>query len=304
MILGVIAQSAGVDRGYIAQIARTASHRYKTYTIPKKKGGRRVIEHPSKELKFLQSWLADNLFNHLSIHKSVYSYRIGYSIKQHAELHRKRNFMLRADFVDFFPSISSTDIRALLKRQRSRLPWQLGERDYSAVTSIVCRNGKLTIGAPSSPILSNAVMYDFDEYWTKYSKKCGVVYSRYADDIYFSTDKPNVLHILLKDLREWLKTSKTPRLRLNEKKTQFASRKRKMVVTGLVLTSDRHVSVGREKKRYIKSLVFKFSSGTLDAEKVAHLRGYLAYMKGVEPAFLETLARKYGYEVVEKLRKG
>lgn len=304
MILDIIAQSAGVDREYIAQLARTASHRYKTYAIPKKKGGMRTIAHPSKELKFLQSWLVENLFNHLLVHKSVYSYRPGYNIRQHAELHRKHNFILRADFIDFFPSITSTDIRTLLVRQRSNIPWELGGRDYRAIASIVCRNDRLTIGAPSSPILSNAVMYDFDEYWTKYSKKRGVVYSRYADDIYFSTDKPNVLDSILRDLREWLKTSKTPHLRLNEKKTQLTSRKRKRVVTGLILTSDHHVSIGREKKRYIKSLVFRFSSGMLEIEKVAHLRGYLAYIQGVEPSFLVSLARKYGPDVMLRIKKG
>jgi RNA-directed DNA polymerase len=303
VILDIIAQSVGISREYLDQLAQTASHRYKTYTIPKRTGGTRTIHHPSKELKFLQRWLVDNLFAHLHVHESVYSYRPNRSIRQHAEIHRKHNFLLRIDFADFFPSIGSMDIKALLKRHERLIPIDLVARDYGVIASIVCRNGKLTIGAPSSPVLSNAVMYEFDRHWAKYCDKRGVTYSRYADDVYFSTSKPNILETLLRDMRSWLKENKSPCLRLNEKKTEYTSRKRKRVVTGLVLTSENKVSIGRKKKRYIKGLVLKATQGMLDEKNLAYLRGYLAYLQNSEPSFIERLERKYGQEPIRKIRK-
>jgi RNA-directed DNA polymerase len=301
MILDIIANSAGLDRKYLAKVVRTASHRYKTYTIPKKNGGLRLIEHPSKELKFLQSWLVDNVFEHLPVHNAVYSYRRGISIRQHAIAHRSNNYLLRVDFTDFFPSIRAEDIVGLLRRSNTSLPVRLEPRDYGVIAAIVCKNNRLTIGAPSSPALSNAVMFEFDVYWASYARKVKATYTRYADDLYFSTDVPNVLEKLLVDLRKYIGVLKAPRLKVNDQKTTFNSRKRKRIITGLVLSSDNQVSLGRAKKRHVKSLVFRFTQDKLEKSERSYLRGYLAFVKSAEPEFLQALIRKYGEETIMRI---
>ncbi len=301
MILKQIAKSAGIREEYLEKVASSASHRYKTYTIPKRKGGKRIIEHPAKELKFLQRWLVDNLFSDLTIHGAVYSYRKGVNIRDHAELHRGKNFLLHVDFANFFPSITSNDIKKLLQKKYDNLPI-LSTKDINTICLIVCKNNKLTIGAPSSPVLSNAVMYDFDNYWANYCRNHHVTYSRYADDIYFSTNQPDILSKLFSDLCEYLETIESPRLKINRDKTVFTSRKRKRLITGITLSSDNRISLGRKRKRWIKSLVFQFKNGALSKEKISYLRGYLAYVNSVDPAFVSSLKEKYGAEILDKIK--
>lgn len=303
MILKGIAVKTGLGIDYLARLAGSASHRYKTYSIPKRKGGFRKIHHPSRPLKFIQRWLVDNLFKYLPIHDAVYSYRSGRGIKDLADLHVRNNYLLRVDFQDFFPSISGSDVTRLLSTNKHRFPITFSAEDYQLITSFVCRDNQLTIGAPSSPIISNAIMYDFDAQWFEKSRQIGVTYARYADDLYFSTNVPNTLQDLLRDLQFDLQQRESPRLRINESKTVFTSRKRRRAVTGLVLTSTNEISVGRVRKRYVKSLVYKFAQNILEEEKVAYLRGYLSYIQAVEPSFFKRLVEKYGTDVLVRLKQ-
>jgi hypothetical protein len=155
------------------------------------------------------------------------------------------------------------------------------------------RGDSLTIGAPTSPQLSNAIMFGFDESWSRRVEAMEVAYSRYADDLYFSTNRPNVLEGVLQELRESLQGGGPPILRINEEKTVFSSRKRRRLAAGLVLTSDRKISIGRHKKRVLKSLVWKLKRRELDPHEVASLRGWISYLRSIEPAFLVSLQRKY-----------
>jgi RNA-directed DNA polymerase len=292
-----IASELGLSAKYVAIVARTASHRYKTYDIAKANGGRRTINHPARELKLLQSWLAARLFSSLPVHASAYAYREGRNILAHALMHARQNYLLKIDFRDFFPSITGADVEALLRRNEAVLGPLMEDPDYPIVRSIVCRGDRLTIGAPSSPSLSNAIMFDFDVYWDAICSFETVVYSRYADDLYFSTNVPNVLSRILADIRLDLSRRQSPRLAINETKTVFTSRKRKRAVTGLVLTSDRAVSLGRDLKRTIKSLVFKHGITETSAEEASHIRGLISYARSVDPAFIESLRRKFGADV-------
>lgn len=301
MIIARIARNVGLDAQFLGRIARTASHRYKTYSIPKKTGGMRVIAHPSKELKFLQRWLVDNLFSNLPVHKSVYSYRNGVGIRDHALAHAQQNYLLRVDFSNFFPSIKASDIARLLSENREKFPFQLNKQDLKIICSIVCKNEQLTIGAPSSPVLSNAILYTVDKYWTTRCKRSGIVYTRYADDLYFSTCQPNILDGVFSDLQTYIQKLESPKLQINRDKTVFTSRKRKRHVTGLVLTSENKVSLGRNKKRWVRGLVYKFKSNQLTDEQTSYLRGYLAFAMEVEPSFYQSLETKYGKELLRSI---
>jgi RNA-directed DNA polymerase len=294
VIIARIARSAGLDATFLARVVRTANHRYKMYAIPKKTGGLRTISHPAKELKFIQRWLVDNLFVHLPVHKSVYSYKERVGIRDHALIHAKQNYLLRVDFENFFPSIVASDISDLLQRNRDRLPFKLYKQDIDIICAVVCKDGGLTIGAPSSPILSNAVMFPVDKYWSGYCKRRGVFYTRYADDLYFSTRDPDVLARIYRELDTYIRKIEHPRLHINRQKTVFTSKKRKRHVTGLVLTSTNKVSIGRKKKRWIRSLVHQFVENQLTGEQVSYLRGYLSFVKAVEPSFYKNTEAKYG----------
>jgi RNA-directed DNA polymerase len=299
MIVAKIASSLGLSPNYVALVARTASYRYKTYQIRKKTVGFRTINHPARELKLIQRWLVENLLVRLPVHNSATAYKKGANVYRNAAMHRMRNYLLKVDFKDFFPSIKGIDVSLMLRTNSKLLQGLIsGPADVEIVRQFVCRAGELTIGAPSSPIISNLVMFGFDEEWSRYCHKKSIVYSRYADDLFFSTNQPNVLQGLLDDLRSNLRGRTSPSLKINEAKTVFTSRKRRRLVTGLVLSSTGEVSLGRHRKRFIKSLVFRSTRQQLRPEELASLRGMLSYVKSVEPSFIETLRNKYGSDAI------
>ena len=243
MILERIAPETGLSKDYVALIARTATHRYKTYQIPKATGGIRTINHPARELKLLQFWLVSSIFSHLPVHPAAYAYRKGRNILATAVLHAAQSYLLKVDFRDFFPSITAFDISRVLEVNAPLFSSPLHPDDYRLIRLLVCKSGRLTIGAPSSPVLSNAVMFEFDVYWAERCRSQGITYTRYADDLYFSTDRPQALSVVFAELQADLARRQSPRLAINSTKTAFTSRKRRRLVTGLVLTSDRRVSM-------------------------------------------------------------
>jgi RNA-directed DNA polymerase len=299
MIIDKLASKLGLKPAFIELVAHTASYRYKTYAIPKKTGGSRIIDHPARELKVLQGWLTENVFSRFPIHKSATAYKKGSSVLINAQPHRKKKYLLKVDFEDFFHSITSSDVVQLLTRNSALTKNTIsGANDVDLVTRIVCRKGRLTIGAPSSPIISNLVMFEFDKKRALYCRGRQIVYTRYADDLYFSTDERGALDQLLADLREDIAHRYSPRLRINERKTVFASRKRRRLVTGLILTPTGQISLGRNRKRFIRSLVFKSTQHALAPNELLSLAGLLAYARSVEPVFIDSLRTKYGAKAV------
>jgi hypothetical protein len=141
-------------------------------------------------------------------------------------------------------------------------------------------------------------MYDFDVAMTTLADQHHCVYSRYADDLIFSTAQPRVLEPVLENVREHVRRQAAPRLKINEAKVRLTSKKRRVQVTGLVINDLQQVSIGRSKKRLIKALVHKFSQNALTAEKLSYLTGYLAFVQSVEPTFLRSLEMKYGHDVI------
>lgn len=299
MISQLIAEKLGLNEDFILNIARSANRRYKIYSIPKRSGESRTISHPSKKLKLIQNALLQNVLNKLLVHDSVYSYKRGININDLAKLHVQNRFLLRTDFQDFFPSLTKKDIQALLEKNIKELTTE----DIEFITNIVCKSGALTIGAPSSPFLSNALLYELDAHWYEFSKEKSIVYSRYADDIYFSTNIPNLLDQHYEDFRIYIKKLKNPRLKINAAKTIYTSKKRRRIVTGLILTSENTVSIGRKRKREIKSLIYQYTNNALDDKQILSLNGYLNFANMIEPSFILSLKQKYGNTVICELLK-
>jgi RNA-directed DNA polymerase len=300
VIVEQMSQETGITASAIDEIVRRASHMYRVYRIAKRSGnGLRTIEHPAPKLKTLQRWITVRLLSKLPVHEVVYSYREGRNIRDHAEVHQHGHFLLRIDLADFFPSISWRAVAALLSRY---FP-QLNAADVEVILRLVCRSKRLTIGAPSSPALSNAVLYPFD---VAIAAQCApklITYTRYADDLYFSTTIANVLADVLPLVRAELAKIRGLELRVNEAKSTFTSPKRKRLVTGLVITPDKKISIGRHQKRKIRSLMHQFIQGQLPLGLISHLKGLVAFAQNVEPPFVSGLARKYGDASLLELRK-
>jgi RNA-directed DNA polymerase len=303
MLSELIAEESGLERSFIEKLARSASHRYKAYVIPKRTGGERIIQHPSRQLKFLQRWLVERVFRAFLIHPAATAYKSGASVRNNAMFHASSNYLLRLDFENFFPSIKQRDVERFIRVNKNQLPFELSPRDVLLISQLVTRNGSIAIGAPSSPIISNQIMYAFDVSVYRHCVESNISYSRYADDLYFSTNRPNVLFEVHEKVKRIISDLAYPRLTLNHDKTSHSSRKRKRLVTGLSLTSDRKISLGRHKKRMVKSLIHRFANGEIEPKERNYLAGYLSYAKSVEPTFLDRLATKYGQYVVAAAMK-
>jgi RNA-directed DNA polymerase len=102
-MIGQMAKDLGVTTRFIAAFAQGASHAYKTYSIRKKDGGFRTIDHPSKQLKAMQRWLLSYLLNSLPVHPAAMAYQKKKSIFDNASLHAGSHYLLRMDCKDFFP---------------------------------------------------------------------------------------------------------------------------------------------------------------------------------------------------------
>lgn len=305
-LIVALVQELGFSPEKAIKLINTAPHQYRHYQIPKRTGGVRDIHHPTPSLKAVQRWLCSRIFNSFPVHDAVHSYRSGRGIKSHAESHVFSNYLLRIDFKDFFPSIDRSSVADFLRQSVRKGYCDLGEDAVGLVARLVCRFSErdgaiaLSIGAPSSPMLSNAMLFDLDSAIEEVSSCLGCVYTRYADDIYISSCEPLVLAGVEKKVRD-LVGDFSPRLTINESKNLHLSRKRKRVVTGLVITPDRSVSMGRDRKRAIRTKVYLYATGRASAEGVEGLAGLLAFANDVEPEFVESLRRKYGVSTINSL---
>lgn len=157
---------------------------YKEFNIKKKNGGKRKIAVPVTGLKSLQKSLIP-IFDALFWKKpSVYGFVKGKNIVQHARLHSHRKFVFSCDIKDFFPSIHFGRIYGMLISP----PYLLNPTIAKAVARMTTYRQTLPQGAPSSPILSNMIAAHMDTDLQRLAKKYKCFYSRYADDITFSTN--------------------------------------------------------------------------------------------------------------------
>jgi RNA-directed DNA polymerase len=298
MIVERMSRDLGLPPKFIHNVASGASHEYKVYDVPKRIGGVRAISHPSRRLKALQRWLLVNVIEGLPVHDAAAAYRKNRSIFDNARVHRGGRYLLRMDLAEFFPSITDADIRSYISEHPALFHgWTPSDMDVFC--KLVCRHSRLTIGAPTSPGLSNAVCYDLDVQVHTLCTKNGVKYSRYADDLFFSTVKPNVLRQIEEDVKKVIAESRVPAtLKVNFAKTRHSSKRGSRRVTGIVLGSDGYAYIGRALKRRIRALIFRIDS--LDGPTRASLAGMIAYATGFDPQFKNSLIAKYGLGAVRE----
>jgi retron-type reverse transcriptase len=150
-------------------------------------------------------------------------------------------------------------------------------------------------------MLSNVLLYEFDRRVAEYCKPIDVTYTRYADDLTFSTNRKNVLGDVEGKIDDICSKLPYPRLQFNREKRVHASKAASRRVTGLVLSNDGSVSLGHQRKRNLHAAVHHFKHGKLTANETKALAGMVAFVHSVEPKFLGSLARKYGKTVMQRL---
>jgi len=224
---------------------------YQDFVIKKKNGEDRYIHAPEKRLKSIQRKLADILNCVYKIKPAAHGFVINKNIITNARCHVKRKYVFNMDLENFFDQIHFGRVRGMLMKP----PYSIGAEAALVIAQIACYNGKLPQGAPTSPILTNMICAPLDTTLCKLSKTYELRYSRYADDITFSSwlEFPKEIvycdslgvHIG-KELEEIiLKNSFV----VNQKKTRIYNCRKRQEVTGLVV--NRFVNI---KRSYIKEI--------------------------------------------------
>ena len=282
-----------------------APNKYKVYTIPKRTSGKRVIAHPAKKLKDYQRVLTHLLEQTLPVHDVAFAYKKNTSIKQNAQQHQKSKYLLKMDFQDFFHSITPSLFFSILQQ----LNFELTEDDSYLLTQILFwrpskrSNGKLilSIGAPSSPLISNVSLFFFDQALAALCRQQAIIYTRYADDISFSTNKKNILFKIPNVVKKLLVEHFSGCIMINESKTVFSSKAHNRHITGITITNEGNLSIGRKRKKYISSLIHKFSLNQLPNEDKSYLQGLFAFACHIEPNFKNRMIKKYSIEIINQL---
>lgn len=292
-----VAAMTGLPRGACISIANSAHKRYKVFEIPKKNGrGLRTLAQPAREVKAVQRAIVAMLGQKLPVHPAATAYREGSSILDNARRHAQAKFITKLDFQDFFPSIDRTSLGRHLRECLK----DLSPEEVAFVLSACCWKPKgttvqrLCIGAPSSPLLSNSIMFVIDKDIAALCDPVGVVYTRYSDDICISSNDPGVLGPLEVQIRDRIRASRWPTLKLNDRKRVAVGRGDAMTVTGLTLSNEGMPTVGRERKRGVRAGAANFVRGLLSAEEVVRLKGEIAFVISIEPGFRFLLIRTYG----------
>lgn len=282
----------GFSRSQLEAYVQTCPYRYKTYPIDKRTTGKRWISQPSRDLKAVQRFLLDQVLKpNLKIHRSATAYQLNLNIIDNVRPHLKNSYLLKMDFSDFFPSIKGNDFVQLLlegeivssKQDAVMLEQIFFKRDDGEL--------KLTIGSPGSPIISNAMLYKFDEFVEDECNKQEIKYTRYSDDMAFSTNHKDILFEIPKLVNAAIKSIERPRLKINLDKTIFTSKKFNRHITGITITNEGKQSIGRDRKRLLRAQIF--DAFNLSKKELASLRGRLAFAEQVEKGLRVKLELKY-----------
>lgn len=302
-LFGRMIENTPFSEEELALLILTAPTRYKEHWIEKRNGrGKRLISQPTSELKLVQRWLIASELSSLPIDDHATAYRNGRSIKDHVQPHVHSHFLLKLDFKDFFPSLTDSALR-----KRLTIDAHYSDLELFILTQVLFKKSRvediyrLSIGAPSSPFISNYLLIEFDQHLSSYCKLNSLQYTRYADDIAISTNKAGALDAAKSFIEMLLSDLNYLELRLNEEKTVNVSKKYRRELVGLVISNQGRVSLGREEKHRLRAAIHALSLGKLSTEEATQLRGQLAFSLSIDRDFVVALCTKYGFSKVGDL---
>ena len=280
---------------------------YTSFTIPKKNGGSRTIEAPNARLKLIQTRTSGLLYDcyrqlypklNNTHHEISHAFQkgSGLSIYSNANKHHGKRFVFNVDIEDFFSSINFGRVRGFFLSNRD---FQLDPKVATIIAQICCYNNALPQGAPTSPIVSELITRILDLRLAKLAKYHRCTYSRYADDITFSTDLrefPDQIAALNTNGiwnagNELANKILNSGFNLNTSKTRMQIFNNRQVATGLTVNSK--VNLSKQNNKLLRSMChhyFKHGSFHEKGDKssimsVSQLNGKLAhqfFIKGHE----------------------
>lgn len=219
---------------------------YHSFSILKRDGGFRRIDAPKNVLLKIQMSLVNRLWevqesiweNKGYRSKTAHAFIKGRGIITNAKIHRKKRFIINLDLENFFGSIHFGRVKGFFQKNKyfNMLP-----EIATIIAQLTCYKGCLPQGAPSSPIISNLICQILDLRLRKIAKKYRLDYTRYADDLTFSTNADFIS--VEKDFFSEIKVEiERAGFHMNDRKTRIQDYHHRQNVTGLVVNEKLNVN--------------------------------------------------------------
>lgn len=293
---------------------------YHSFKIPKRSGGLRQIDAPLddlmqalRELKFI---FEKKLF--ASYHTCAFAYVRGRSTIDAVKRHQRNNskWFLKLDYHNFFGSTTPEFVMSMLNQifpYNELLKSQRGKDALEKALSLCFLNGGLPQGTPISPTITNLMMIPIDHSIAKYAREHSphLTYTRYADDILLSSDLKFSWNNVQNDIIEIVNKFNAP-FSLNTAKTRFGSSAGRNWNLGVMLNKDNQITVGHNKKKVFKAMLFQFCSdykngNPWSVDDVQHLQGLKSYYEMVEgntiKEIIKTYSQKMNIDINQKIKE-
>lgn len=274
---------------------------YTSFQIPKKSGGARTLHAPIPLLRDAQSAVATALLSRFPLHDAAHGFVPGRSTVSNAAPHREARLLITLDLEDFFPSIGAKRVKKCLialgfSPQLAHLLTRLCTASFAPE-----QGAALPQGAPSSPALSNLVCRRLDGRLAALARSLGYTYTRYADDLTFST--PTEAGVLAQGrlVRQARRIIADERFRLQPSKTHIRRPSQRQEVTGLIVNSE-VVHAPRELRHQLRAMLHTLErDGLLAAhfgarhgeEALRSIEGMLSYFKMIDEAQAAPLLARF-----------
>lgn len=278
--LGDVATLLGYKASALSFILykKSDASKYTQFDIPKRYGGTRQICAPSPDLKLLQRRLSDRLQDCIAeINKTneqndsiSHGFKRGRTIITNAQEHRNRKYVFNIDLMNFFSAINFGRVRGFFLKDKN---FSLHADVATVLAQIACHENALPQGSPCSPVISNLIGHVLDIHLVRLASRTGCSYSRYADDLTFSTNKQKFPVSIAKrtddDEHRWIPGNELARLikksgfEINPSKTRMQYRDSRQEVTGLIV--NRKINVRREYRHKVRAMVHHlFTKGSFE----------------------------------------
>ncbi|SDN27717.1 RNA-directed DNA polymerase [Desulfonauticus submarinus] len=326
LTLGHLARHTDIPYQTLRKLVARQVNAYRIFRIRKRSSGYRVICVPNKDLLKVQRWIDKFILSNLESSPYSYAFEEGQSIVDCASQHLSCRWLIKIDLRNFFESLSEIQVYRVFKvagynnlvsfemarlcTKQSKSGWKLYNPYWKSYPreKIPLYNadviGHLPQGAPTSPKLSNLIMKNLDFEVNNIAQKFSLVYTRYADDMIFSTIDSSFDYkkakCFIKDIFNILpKHGLLP----NRQKTKIIPPGGRKIVLGLLVDSEKV----RLPKDFRNKLECHWYYCTKDITQHAEKRGFKSYLsmqyyiKGlisfarqVDSDFVEKLKKKYG----------
>lgn len=283
----------GIRWEIFKEILNNSDKEYQVFTITQKNKKKREIYAPSDELRLCQKFIKEYILEKIPTSQFCTGFKQEQSIKTNAERHLGCNYLLNMDIQNFFSSIKEKRVFGCLKKNT-----EYSNEVLMCLTELCCYNGFLPQGACTSPDLSNIIAYDLDIRLSKMSDRFHFVYSRYADDLTFSSKE----YISKNAYHDIIQLIQNEGFKVNYKKTRFASKDQRMEVTGLLINTGT-VKISRTYKKELEQELYyvkKFGlqnhrerKGFKNLYYQDHVLGKILFVYSIEPDASKKIFQMY-----------